>query len=73
MSPKKLGKVIRLQAALKMLLNQKTENLTRIAYDSEYYDQAHFNRDFKELTGINPKDFLENDKMQLSTIFYAKD
>lgn len=73
LSPKQLGKVIRLQAALKMLLNQKTENLTRIAYDNEYYDQAHFNRDFKELTGINPKDFLENDKMQLSTIFYSKD
>ncbi len=73
LSPKQLGKVIRLQAALKMLLTQKTENLTRIAYDSEYYDQAHFNRDFKELTGINPKDFLENDKMQLSTVFYTKD
>jgi len=73
LSPKQLGKVIRLQAALKMLLTQKTENLTRIAYDSEYYDQAHFNRDFKELTGINPKDFLESDKMQLSTVFYTKD
>lgn len=73
LSPKQLGKVIRLQAALKMLLTQRTENLTRIAYDSEYYDQAHFNRDFKELTGINPKDFLENDKMQLSTVFYTKD
>ncbi len=73
LSPKQLGKVIRLQAALKMLLTQKTENLTRIAYDNEYYDQAHFNRDFKELTGINPKDFLENDKMQLSTVFFNQE
>lgn len=73
LSPKQLGKVIRLQAALKLLLNQKTENLTRIAYDSEYYDQAHFNRDFKELTGLSPKDFLESDKMQLSSMFYTKD
>ena len=69
-SIKQLGKVIRLQTALKLLLNQQSENLTQIAYESEYYDQAHFNRDFKEFTGINPKDFLQNGKMVLSSLFY---
>ena len=72
-SPKQLSKVIRLQTALKLLLNQQSENLTQIAYESEYYDQAHFNRDFREFTGINPKDFLANDKMLLSSIFYTED
>lgn len=71
-SPKRLGKVIRLQAALKMLLNQKTKNLTEIAYKSEYYDQAHFIKDFKEFTGTNPKEFLENENMTLSTLFYTE-
>ncbi|CAM3857736.1 MULTISPECIES: helix-turn-helix domain-containing protein [Flavobacterium] len=69
-SPKQLGKVIRLQTALKMLLNKKTENLTDIAYKSEYFDQAHFIKDFKEFTGINPKEFLGNENMALSTLFY---
>ncbi|MEQ9264499.1 MAG: helix-turn-helix domain-containing protein [Balneolaceae bacterium] len=69
-SPKQLGKVIRLQSALKMLLNEEGENLTNIAYESEYYDQAHFIKDFKEFTGISPKDFLENEHMTLSSIFY---
>ena len=69
-SPKQLGKVIRLQTALKMLLNQKTKNLTDIAYESEYFDQAHFIKDFKEFTGINPKEFLGNENMVLSTLFY---
>ena len=69
-SPKQLGKVIRLQTALKMLLNKKTENLTDIAYESEYFDQAHFIKDFKEFTGINPKQFLANENMALSTLFY---
>ena len=73
MSPKQLGKVIRLQTALKMLLNQQAESLTKIAYESEYYDQAHFIRDFKEFTGTNPGDFLEDKKMALSSIFYAED
>lgn len=70
LSPKQLGKVIRLQSALKMLLNKQTENLTNIAYQSEYYDQAHFIKDFKEFTGINPKDFLGNENMALSALFY---
>lgn len=71
-SPKQLGKVIRLQTALRLLLSQQSENLTQIAYESEYYDQAHFNRDFKEFTGINPKDFPEHDHMQLSSVFCKK-
>ena len=69
-SPKQLGKVIRLQTALKMLLNEEGESLTNIAYESEYYDQAHFIKDFKEFTGINPKEFLDNENMTLSTLFY---
>ncbi|WP_108869528.1 AraC family transcriptional regulator [Aquimarina aquimarini] len=69
-SPKQLGKVIRLQTALKMLLNKETESLTNIAYKSEYYDQAHFIKDFKEFTGTNPKEFLANENMALSTLFY---
>lgn len=72
-SPKQLGKVIRLQTALKMLLDQKTENLTKIAYESEYYDQAHFIKDFKEFTGVNPRAFLEDGTMALSSLFYAED
>ncbi|MGO3707542.1 MAG: AraC family transcriptional regulator [Mesonia hippocampi] len=69
-SPKQLGKVIRLQTALKMLLNQKSENLTDIAYESEYFDQAHFIKDFREFTGINPKKFINHENLSLSALFY---
>ncbi|BDD08065.1 AraC family transcriptional regulator [Fulvitalea axinellae] len=69
-SPKQLGKVIRMQGALKMLLNEDGESLTRIAYENEYYDQAHFIKDFKEFTGVSPKEFLGNENMALSSAFY---
>jgi YesN/AraC family two-component response regulator len=72
-SPKQLGKVIRMQTALKTLLNRQNESLTEIAYESEYYDQAHFIKDFKEFTGTTPKDFLDDEKMALSTLFYRQD
>jgi AraC-like DNA-binding protein len=71
-SPKQLGKVIRLQAALKMLLSQQNETLTQIAYEREYYDQAHFIKDFKEFTGTNPGDFLEDRQLLLSALFYSE-
>ncbi|WP_420603546.1 AraC family transcriptional regulator [Flagellimonas sp.] len=69
-SPKQLSKVIRLQSALKMLLSEEGDNLTTIAYKSEYYDQAHFIKDFKEFTGISPKEFLGHENMELSSALY---
>ena len=55
-----------------MLLNQQHESLTKIAYESNYYDQAHFIKDFKEFTGTNPKDFLADERLLLSAIFYSR-
>ncbi len=72
-SPKQLGKIIRLQAALKMMLQKQGESLTQVAYESEYYDQAHFIKDFKEFTGSNPREFMSNDQMMLSSLIYSKD
>lgn len=73
LSPKQLGKIIRIQAALKLLLSRQNESLTHIAYESEYFDQAHFIRDFKDFTGINPKDFLDNNNLALTSLFSKAD
>ena len=72
LSPKQLGKVIRFQYALQSLVNRPSDSLTGIAYDSEYYDQAHFTRDFREFTGITPKDFPDHAEMELSAIFHTR-
>ena len=72
-SPKKLGKIVRLQSALNIILNNSnTKNLTEIAYDSGYFDQAHFIKDFLEFTGSTPKKILENANLTLSSLFYSK-
>lgn len=71
-SPKQLCKVIRLQTVLKVMLNQGSASLSQIAYNSEYYDQAHFTKDFKEFTGMTPREFFkfDNREMALSLKFY---
>jgi AraC-like DNA-binding protein len=71
-SPKQLAKVIRLQSALKILLNSPDETLCSIAYESEYFDQSHFIRDFKEFTGTTPNEFLDSERVLLSSMFYRK-
>lgn len=70
LSPKQLSKTIRLQATLKMLLNKKFTSLTALAYENEYYDQAHFIKDFKELTGFTPKEFYGN-SLKMTSFFIA--
>jgi AraC-like DNA-binding protein len=68
LSPKQLSKTIRLQATLKMLLNKRFTSLTALAYEGEYYDQAHFIKDFKEFTGLTPKEFYGN-SLKMTSLF----
>lgn len=68
LSPKQLSKIIRLQSTLSILLTQDISKLTDIAYENEYYDQAHFIKDFKEFTGVTPKEFY-GDSLKMSLIF----
>jgi len=70
LSPKKLSKIIRLQATLKMMMNNELTSLTSIAHEGEYYDQAHFIKDFKEFTGMSPKNFYA-DNLKMSSLFYG--
>ena len=72
-SPKQLGRIIRLQAALKSMISNQGDTLTQVAYESDYYDQAHFIKDFKAFTGTNPKDYLEDSQMILSSLIYSKE
>jgi AraC-like DNA-binding protein len=65
-SPKDLIKIHRIKTALAFQITNE-ESLTQMAYQLKYFDQAHFSNDFKDATGITPKQyFLDN---QLSSDF----
>ncbi|MFC5044542.1 DUF6597 domain-containing transcriptional factor [Aquimarina hainanensis] len=68
LSPKQLSKIVRLQATLKTLLHKKETKLTQVALENSYFDQAHFIKDFKEFTGVTPKEFYGN-SLKMSLIF----
>lgn len=68
LSPKQLAKIIRLQATLKLMEQEQFTSLTSLAHENGYFDQAHFIKDFREFTGMTPRQFY-GDNLKLSALF----
>jgi AraC-like DNA-binding protein len=58
LAPKTLARVIRFDRAVSSLRARGTPSLAEIACDCGYFDQAHMNRDFRELAGMTPVAFV---------------
>jgi len=63
LSPKRLAVITRLQAAFALLDAGAEPSLTDVAHRCGYFDQSHFIRDFRAVTGIPPGRFLCDDGM----------
>ena len=57
-SPKQYASIIRLRHAI--ALHRSGASLTRAAIDAGYFDQSHFNRDFRSMTGVAPQQFFKS-------------
>jgi AraC-like DNA-binding protein len=55
-SPKQFSNIVRLRSLIDNYSGQ--ESLTAIAYSAGYFDQAHFNKDFKSFTGQTPLQYF---------------
>jgi AraC-like DNA-binding protein len=60
LTPKAAARVLRFDRAVRALVSSRTGELAAIAYDCGYFDQAHLNRDFRDLAGTTPTDFLRS-------------
>jgi AraC-like DNA-binding protein len=58
MTPKRYARVQRLQRALRLVTAQGAPAWAHVALDCGYFDQAHLCRDWVELTGSSPTEFL---------------
>ncbi len=54
-SAKKFAAIVRFNSVLENL--NKTKTLTEICYENNFFDQAHFIKDFKHFTGDTPENF----------------
>jgi AraC-like DNA-binding protein len=56
MTPKSLARLLRFERAVQRL--RAGDELGDLALDAGYYDQAHFNRDFRAFAGTTPTEYL---------------
>jgi AraC-like DNA-binding protein len=67
LTPKLYSQINRFQNSL-VLLSKSNRTLTEVAYQSGYFDQSHFIREFKSFTGFAPSAFpIENSTAVLAS------
>jgi AraC-like DNA-binding protein len=59
-SPKMLSSLNRFQTILHTISRSKPGKLTSIAYELDFFDQAHFSNNFKRFTGLKPNEYVKN-------------
>lgn len=61
MNPKNLIKIIRFQKTISNLIETINDiSCIDTALEFGYYDQSHFNKDFKKFTGLTPVNYVDN-------------
>lgn len=57
-SPKQFSNILRMKFIVSNGITKET--LTEVAFNAGYFDQPHFNKDFKLFTGKTPTDFIKS-------------
>ncbi len=65
LSPKYYARLRRIGYACNLIAGKKKVNWPDIFYQAEFYDQAHFIKDFEEFTGRTPQQYL-NENTELA-------
>lgn len=57
-SPKQYQRIVRFNKVLESISNGEMISWAQLSLDCGYYDQAHFIKEFKNFSGLNPKEYL---------------
>lgn len=68
LKPKMLARILRFNNALRLIEAGELDSFTAIAHEGGFYDQAHFIKDFKDITGLNPKKYY-SENLEMTRFF----
>jgi len=57
-TPKRFSRIARFRGAYKAITSNDQSNLTNLALQFGYYDQSHLIREFRQMTGCAPREFV---------------
>jgi AraC-like DNA-binding protein len=61
LGPKRFSRLVRFQRVFEHRQEQDALVWSQVALECGYYDQAHFNRDFRAFTGVKPREIVKAD------------
>ncbi len=67
-SPKLYARIIRFHFAMHNYRQKEYESLSQLALDSGYSDQAHFIREFKQFSSLNPRRYFKEMESDLAFV-----
>ena len=62
LSPKYYIRILRFGYICNTIAGRKKVNWSELIYNTDYYDQSHFIKDFEEFTGRSPEQYLKENK-----------
>ncbi|MCR9145153.1 MAG: helix-turn-helix domain-containing protein [bacterium] len=73
LSPKRMQRIMRLQYAFAMHRGRPERSWVELALDAGYFDQPHFIKDFRALTGYSPTDFTKRQTVIAAAFAHTRD
>ncbi|MDR1328372.1 MAG: helix-turn-helix domain-containing protein [Oscillospiraceae bacterium] len=58
LSPKAFARCVRFQKVIGVMNSARRPGLAELSADAGYYDQPHFTKEFREMTGMTPREYL---------------
>jgi AraC-like DNA-binding protein len=62
LSPKQFSTIVRIEKSRSLIRSLNFNSLTEVGYECDYYDQAHFVREFKTFVKETPKQYFRRKK-----------
>ena len=59
LSPKMFSRIYKFQKVIELIEKQRKVDWSLLAFECGYFDQAHFIKEFRDFSGINPSSYLE--------------
>ena len=71
LNPKTYGELLNAHFIINYIQNKDYKSIEDLAYNSDFYDVAHFCHRFKQITGFKPTAFINDSETDFAKLVYS--